>query len=636
MKYAFYARWHSVGFVCLMIGLFHILNAETVFPETNHVEQNMYICLDESLSDIVQLTHDISNLDTNADSPIHLLQRYLESGYLLGLYDEIVNVLEYADWFINQQQIAETQQVLATRLDRVIKQVINGDLNMTEEDVMRSPHLRLLTINERMLVKGKAIFDNIVVMEKKSRVHGKARFYEDVKFKDEVTFEDDVILDGDVIINGTLSVQNEIIGCDLTVGCNISMVESTDAGHGNIIKGGNRFIHNFGTNNTFVGENAGNFTMSGLGNNIGIGFEALTNNITGIDNIAIGTQALAANTIGSRNIAIGRQALTSYIGAAAGNIAIGHHALTSNTIGLANTAVGDEALSSNTTGNDNIAIGSSTLFNNTTGVSNIAVGSVALFSNTTGHDNTAVGEAAMSANTIGISNTAIGSQSLSSNTAGGSNTAIGQASLFNNITGSQNVAVGVNAGTNGLLTGGNNNTFVGYNTGNGLTSGDNNTYLGNGANFSGSESNTIRIGNGLVIAAFINGIFGAAVGVTNAPVIIDNTGKLGTIVSSRYFKRNIEDMTVESERIFDLRPVRFIYKKDATDTTQYGLIAEDVENVFPELVIHNNDGKPLTVRYEVLPVLLLNEIQKMAYKMATMEEALVAVKKQVAEILVRS
>jgi predicted ribosome quality control (RQC) complex YloA/Tae2 family protein len=163
---------------------------------------------------------------------------------------------------------------------------------------------------------------------------------------------------------------------------------------------------------------------------------------------------------------------------------------------------------------------------------------------------------------------------------------------------------------------GNLNTFLGYAAGLELMSGDNNIYIGAGVNPTpGPESNTIRIGRGVEVSTIIQGIFGQGVGGVNAPVLVDNGGKLGTVVSSRKFKQNIEGIKGESGRIFDLTPVKFIFKKDETKTPQYGLIAEDVAEVFPELVINDKEGKPFSVRYEVLPILLLNEMQKQQHEM---------------------
>ncbi len=178
------------------------------------------------------------------------------------------------------------------------------------------------------------------------------------------------------------------INGDLNLTGNLTLVDST-ATAGNILKRGLRFIHNFGINNVFVGQNAGNLTMTGQANT-GSGANALMNNTTGGQNTATGFSALHSNTTG------------------VGNTASGWIALTSNTTGQDNTASGAFALLNNTTGSDNTASGVQALLNNN-GDSNTATGLGALQGNTTGGNNTAVGVTALFSNTIGGSNTAIGS-----------------------------------------------------------------------------------------------------------------------------------------------------------------------------------------------------------------------------------
>jgi len=586
-------------------------------------ENQRYVFLDDSISNIGKVITQISRFDENLNSPLHLLRRYCEDGNVLALRDEVEMVLGYADSFLRQHEdVIQKNVALCEQFEDIVNQFLNGELDITEDLIKSSPHLRLLTVNERMLVKGKTIFKNVVIMDKELRVHGKARFYENVKFKKNVT------------IDGSLSLQDEVIGCDLTVGCNINMNNSTSAAVGNINKDGQPFIHNFGTSNTFVGVDAGNFTMTGIDNS-GFGAGALLNDTSGTANTAVGASALYNNTTGEANVAVGIIALASNT---TGNVntAVGASALLLNTTGNANTAVGVAALESNTTGNVNTAVGAGVLFNNTTGNGNTGVGVFALGSNTTGNGNTAVGASAMQANTTGENNTAVGSDSLQSNTTGIDNTALGTSALaenitgtdntavgvdalVNNVTGNQNTAVGAGTGSNLVFTGGSNNTFIGYQAGVDLTGGGNNLYLGSNSGFTGAESNTTRIGNGSTAAAFMSGVYGVGVGATNSPVIIDNNGQLGTTVSSAAFKRNIENMGIKSERIYGLNPVSFMYKKDATNTLQYGLIAEEVAQVFPELVVYDAEGKPFTVRYELLAVLLLNELKKLSAEVAVLK-----------------
>jgi len=178
---------------------------------------------------------------------------------------------------------------------------------------------------------------------------------------------------------------------DVDVPNNLTMMNSTDVTTGNVLKDGVPFMHNFGFRNTFLGSNAGNFTMSGLGRNAAIGVNALSNNTTGAGNVAIGDATLFNNTGGS------------------GNIAIGQTTLFSNTIGNENTATGVNALITSTTGSNNTASGSRALFSDTSGSSNTAIGSSALSFNATGNNNTAVGRNALFGNNTGDNNTAVGS-----------------------------------------------------------------------------------------------------------------------------------------------------------------------------------------------------------------------------------
>lgn len=322
-----------------------------------------------------------------------------------------------------------------------------------------------------------------------------------------------------------LSVTDIVVGsvsvCDLTVTCDIFMNDSTSPAIGNVFKAGNRFIHNFGTDNTFVGVNAGNFTTAGA-ENVGIGRNALFSNTTGFNDTAVG--AFSMNT---------------------------------NTIGADNSAFGAFSLVNNIQGNQNVALGSFALATNTTGIGNTAVGFQSGFSLATGDNNTFIGN----------------------------NSALFLANGFTNV-------------------------IIGYNSGLSLTAGDDNIYIANPGVV--SETGIIRIGTPAThTAAFMQGVFGSAVGGTGIGVFVDAAGQLGTVVSSQRFKHDIQDMGSRSEDIYKLRPVTFVYNNDETESMQYGLIAEEVDQVLPVLVVQDEEGKPYTVRYHLLPQMLLNELQKM-------------------------
>src|SRR6266566_4203736 len=276
-----------------------------------------------------------------------------------------------------------------------------------------------------------------------------------------------------------------------------------------------------------------------------------------------------------------------------------------------NTAEGDGALFNLTTGIDNTANGWQALMNNTTingvsGIRNTAVGYAALANNTIGDRNTATGRAALPNNTTGFRNTADGQDALFNNLTGDSNTATGDFALFSNTTGVANTGIGRNALLNST---GGQNTALGFEAGQNLTTGSNNIDIGNAG--VATESNTIRIGaQGTQTKTFMAGINGA--GGTGVAVKVNAAGQLGTAPSSQRFKDAIKPMEKASEAILALKPVTFHYKKelDPEGTPQFGLVAEQVEKVNPDLVARDDQGKVYTVRYEAVNAMLLNEFLK--------------------------
>jgi Chaperone of endosialidase len=282
--------------------------------------------------------------------------------------------------------------------------------------------------------------------------------------------------------------------------------------------------------------------------------------------------------------------------AATANTAMGFGALRNNT-GQFNTATGNQALFSNTTGINNTANGDATLFRNTTGVRNTADGAGALANHTNGNDNTAIGFDALLSNTTGSSNTAVGHAALLYSTSGGltNNTASGDQALVNT-TGFGNTAASASALLNN--TSGHDNIALGNLVGNGVTTAANVICIGAfGANVSNS--------------CFISNIFGITTATgTTLPVLVDNFGQLGTASSSRRFKKEIKPMGHSSEAILGLKPVTFQYKSDASSTPQFGLIAEEVAQVNPDLVVRDESGEIYTVRYDAVNAMLLNEFLK--------------------------
>jgi hypothetical protein len=361
--------------------------------------------------------------------------------------------------------------------------------------------------------------------------------------------------------------------------------------------------------NTAEGENALFSLTTGTGNTAS-GHVALFNNTTGSGNTATGSAALLNNTTGSTNTATGEEALLANT-TGTQNTATGVFALFNNQGANNNAADGFQALVFNT-GNQNTATGAFALNNNTTANNNTADGFQALLNNSTGKENTAVGESALKHNITANDNTADGFQALFNNSTGANNTAVGHHALFGNSTGSNNIAFGRNAGNN-------------------LTIGNNNIDIGTGG--TAGESNTIRIGSAQT-RTFIKGISVAVV--SGAPVAVNAAGQVGVTASSRRFKDQIKAMNKVSEALLALKPVTFRYNKqiDPERIPQFGLVAEDVEKINPDLVIHDSDGKPYTVRYEAVNAMLLNEflkehrtVQELKSTVAKQEETILQQKK---------
>jgi hypothetical protein len=396
-----------------------------------------------------------------------------------------------------------------------------------------------------------------------------------------------------------------------------------DVSTGSIYKGGALFIHTKnGSSNTALGREAlANVTSGTI--NTAAGFRALYSNTTGLRNTAAGYRALSSNTTGLQNTAAGARALQSNT-TGFNNTATGYRALQAST-GNLNTACGSQALGSNTTGSYNTATGSMALFASTTGDFNTVSGHEALSSNTTGAGNTASGARVLRSNTTGSYNTASGYRTLFANTTGDSNTATGFKALPSNTTGFRNTAIGraaLQQNTTGYR-----NIAIGQYAGSALTTGSDNIAIGNSG--VAGESATIRIGTSLThTRAFIAGIRGVTTGVANAiPVLVDSAGQLGTVSSSRRFKEEVRDMGDATERLLGLRPVTFRYKPEVQGgerPLEYGLIAEEVAEVFPDLVVYDEEGQPFTVKYHLLSSMLLNELKEQARELRERRERLAA------------
>ena len=278
-----------------------------------------------------------------------------------------------------------------------------------------------------------------------------------------------------------------------------------------------------------------------------------------------------------QNTAEGQDALLNLNGGTF-NTAVGWFSLQGNSGASFNTAIGAGALLANN-GDQNTATGLGALLSNTAGAFNTANGALALFFNTTGFNNTAIGWFSLFNNT-GDQNTAVGGSALSENASGMSNTAVGQSALVHST--------------------GSGNTALGFTAGNGVSTANDVICIGNGV--AGADvSDTTWVGN----------IYGVTTqSGTTAPVVVSDSGQLGTVASSERFKKDVASMERASEDILSLRPVAFHYKSDAKQTPQFGLIAEEVAKVNPALVLPDKEGKPYTVRYDAVNAMLLNEFLK--------------------------
>ncbi len=329
----------------------------------------------------------------------------------------------------------------------------------------------------------------------------------------------------------------------LTRNLELGNISASTVTRGVITKNGVRFLHNYGTDNIFLGLLSGNFTMSGF------------------SNTAFGNSSLESNTSGTCNSAYG------------------NYSMQSNSSGYCNSSSGYGTLGYNTSGSYNSALGYLSLNKNSIGSDNSALGSLSLFNNTSGYYNSAFGYASLYFNTTGSSNSAFGLNSLTRNTTGYNNTAVGNSSLELNTTGAGNSAFGYNSGYN-------------------ITTGYNNICIGNTTQVpSGSSNNQVRMGNSSITYAGIQVAW--------------------TITSDRNLKKNITNSNLGLGFINRLRPVSYIRINDESGKTEYGLIAQEVENVLKEEVAENTgmltvtDNGEYQLRYNDLLAPMIKAIQEL-------------------------
>ena len=425
---------------------------------------------------------------------------------------------------------------------------------------------------------------------------------------------------------------------------------TTSSGLGAIFKGTNRFLHNFGTGNTFLGINSGNFTLTSASYNTGIGNNSLFSLTTGTLNTAVGETSLYSNATGNQNTAIGIQSLY-WNTDGDNNIAVGYRSLFFNTSGNSNTAVGDYSLYNNATGFENTAMGIQSMFNNTSGYQNTALGMYSLYNNATGNFNTALGYRSLYSNTTGFENAAVGIQSLYNNTTGNYNTAIGLQSLYNNTTGNYNTALG-NRSLNSNITG-IENTAVGYFSLNSNNNGFSNTTLGYFslyANTTGSLNTALgnRAGNTITTGSNL-----MCLGYNAQPTLVSATNQITlgnnqitslrcnvttiTALSDARDKKNITDLSLGLDFINKLKPRQFNWDKrewyddnisdgsKMKESPTAGFIAQELDEVqinanaeWLNLVLKDNPEKWEATPGNLLPI-MVKAIQELNSKCDDLE-----------------
>ena len=466
---------------------------------------------------------------------------------------------------------------------------------------------------------------------------------------------------------GALSLYKNTSGIN-NVAVGAFALYANTTGSDNVGVGPQALLNNtVGVWNTAVGSNAMQFTTTGQANTA-VGQMALNTNHEGTGNSAFGATALAAS-LGDFNSAFGYQAMRSNTTGLRGT-AVGAGALGANTTGSSNTAVGDMALYGNVAGGGNSAFGAGALQNNTVH-SNSAFGNAALMNNTSGDGNTAVGNAALTAATTAAGNTAVGFFSLGHTTTSGANTAVGNNALLNNTTGTSNTGVGYQAlflnetgdyntalGRVALndLSSGNYNTGLGTNAGNYLTTGSFNTFAG----WNARPDSTVpaldyatAVGAGAVVGASSSlvlggtGTYAVNVGIntttpierlqvvgdiragtsgTNGCVKNFNGGAIaGTSCSSDLrLKSDVRAFGSVLNRVAQLTPVHFFWRSAEFPSYRFGpaeesgLIAQDVEQMFPELVQTDEHGFK-TVNYTELPLLAIAAVKELKAKNDALE-----------------
>ncbi len=411
-----------------------------------------------------------------------------------------------------------------------------------------------------------------------------------------------------------------------------SGANSTTGAYNTFVGGETGLANTTGTYNTYLGFSAGANDTSGQGNTF-LGDFAGQNNTTGSSDIYIGSPGLNNENAAIR---IGSNQQATYIAGIYG-------VTTASGVPIYIDSTGHLGTGGNTNG---YPIGGKTIFNANPAIENISIGDGAGNASATGGSNQIIGDQSGASLTSGNADVFMGSSAGRATTTGNGDVYIGVTSGANSTTGAYNTFVGGETGS--ANTTGNYNTYLGFRAGVNDTNGIGNTFLGDFAgtnNNTGSsdiyignpgldnENTTIRIGSNQQ-AAYIAGIYGVT-SASGVPVFVNSNGQLGTQTSSRRYKEEIREMGDATASLMKLRPVTFYYKHEYDNgprTMQYGLIAEEVAKVFPELVAYNPDGSPYTVRYQFLSSMLLNEVQKQYHRSQQQADVIEAQQQQIKEL----
>lgn len=412
---------------------------------------------------------------------------------------------------------------------------------------------------------------------------------------------------------GAFALEDNVVGANLVAVGVVALQKNTTGVANTAVGGGALSVNTSGSFNVAVGDVSLEANTTGQ-RNIGMGANTLLVNTIGNNNIAIGTNALSSNINGDGNVAIGNAALQSSLGAS--NTAVGNNALASANVSNILTAIGSNALASNTSGAANTAVGANCLASNTTGTFNSALGVSVLTLCSTGGQNTAMGYFALTALTTGNQNSAFGNDTLALLTTGINNIAIGSAALHNLTTTSNNIAIGV-AALNTVVTG-TANIAIGNGAATNYTTNESNNIAINHPGII-ADSGVIRLGtNGVQVKNFQMGIRGVTTDAADAiAVLISSTGQLGTVSSLRSKKENINAIDADKNAaiIKKLNPIRFDYIESKGRSQQFGLIAEEVAEVYQDICAYEtaSDGHEelKTVYYDRLTIMLLKEVQRL-------------------------